>query len=134
MKERLQISMEVGVKVVDDYTLEVNLTAPTPYFLGLTSFYTFFPVHSSVKDDAKWAVNKDKMIVNGPFTLTTWTKGQTIEVTKNDNYWDKDNIKLNKINISLVDSGATELASYKNGELIVRVILMAKFLQTKSRF
>lgn len=108
---------EVGVKVVDDYTLEVNLTAPTPYFLGLTSFYTFFPVHSSVKDDAKWAVNKDKMIVNGPFTLTTWTKGQTIEVTKNDNYWDKDNIKLNKINISLVDSGATELASYKNGEL-----------------
>ncbi|MNZ58966.1 Oligopeptide-binding protein OppA precursor [compost metagenome] len=108
---------QVGVKVVDDYTLEVELVSPTPYFLGLTSFYTYYPVHQSVKDDAKWAVDASKMIVNGPFTLTTWTKGQTIEVTKNENYWGKDNIKLSKISMSLVNSGATELASYKNGEL-----------------
>ncbi|SDE77492.1 oligopeptide transport system substrate-binding protein [Fontibacillus panacisegetis] len=108
---------QVGVKVVDDYTLEVELVSPTPYFLGLTSFYTYYPVHQSVKDDAKWAVDASKMIVNGPFTLTNWTKGQTIEVTKNENYWGKDNIKLSKISMSLVNSGATELASYKNGEL-----------------
>ncbi|MBA9085218.1 oligopeptide transport system substrate-binding protein [Fontibacillus solani] len=108
---------QVGVKVVDDYTLEVELVSPTPYFLGLTSFYTYYPVHQSVKDDAKWAVDASKMVVNGAFTLTNWTKGQTIEVTKNENYWGKDNIKLNKITMSLVNSGATELASYKNGEL-----------------
>lgn len=108
---------QVGVKAVDEYTLEVELVAPTPYFLGLTSFYTFYPVHQSVKDDDKWAVDASKMIVNGAFTLTNWTKGQTIEVTKNENYWDKDSIKLNKISMSLVNSGATELASYRNGEL-----------------
>ncbi|WHX47680.1 peptide ABC transporter substrate-binding protein [Paenibacillus woosongensis] len=108
---------QVGVKATDDYTLEVELDAPTPYFLGLTSFYTFYPVHQSVKDDAKWAVDASKMIVNGPFTLTTWIKGQTIEVTKNENYWDKDDIKLNKITMSLVNSGATEITSYRNNEL-----------------
>lgn len=108
---------QVGVKATDDHTLEVELVAPTPYFLGLTSFYTYYPVHQSVKNDEKWAVDASKMIVNGPFTLTSWIKGQTIEVTKNDSYWGKDNIKLNKINMSLVNSGATELASYKNGEL-----------------
>ncbi len=108
---------QVGVKAVDDYTLEVELTGPTPYFLGLTSFYTFFPVHQSVKNDDKWAVEASKMIVNGAFTLTEWTKGQTIDVTKNENYWDKDSIKLSKITMSLVNSGATELTSYKNGEL-----------------
>ncbi|MEF2964686.1 peptide ABC transporter substrate-binding protein [Paenibacillus sp. M1] len=108
---------QVGVKAVDDYTLEVELTGPTPYFLGLLSFYTYYPVHQSVKDDEAWAVDASKMIVNGAFTLTNWTKGQTIEVTKNENYWDKDNIKLSKISMSLVNSGATELASYKNGEL-----------------
>ncbi|MNO70943.1 Oligopeptide-binding protein OppA precursor [compost metagenome] len=108
---------QVGVKVVDDYTLEVELVSPAPYFLGLTSFYTYYPVHQSVKDDAKWAVDASKMIVNGPFTLTSWIKGQTIEVTKNENYWGKDDIKLSKISMSLVNSGATELASYKNGEL-----------------
>ncbi|MGN8769976.1 peptide ABC transporter substrate-binding protein [Paenibacillus barengoltzii] len=108
---------QVGVKAVDDYTLEVELVAPTPYFLGLTSFYTFYPVHQSVKDDPKWAVDQSKMIVNGAFTLTNWVKGQTIEVTKNENYWDKANIKLNKITMSLVNSSATELASYQNNEL-----------------
>ncbi|MCM3040479.1 peptide ABC transporter substrate-binding protein [Paenibacillus motobuensis] len=108
---------EVGLKATDDYTLEVELVNPTPYFLGLTSFYTLYPVHQSVKDDAKWATDPSKMIVNGPFTLTNWTTGQSLEVTKNDQYWDKDNIKLNKISMSLVESGATELESYRNGEL-----------------
>ncbi|GAA0135903.1 oligopeptide ABC transporter substrate-binding protein OppA [Paenibacillus sp. YSY-4.3] len=108
---------QVGVKAVDEYTLEVELVAPTPYFLGLTSFYTYYPVHQSVKDDAKWAVDASKMIVNGPFTLTSWIKGQTIEVSKNENYWDKDSITLNKITMSLVNSGATELTSYRNNEL-----------------
>ncbi|GAA0412015.1 peptide ABC transporter substrate-binding protein [Paenibacillus motobuensis] len=108
---------EVGVKATDDYTLEVELKDPTPYFLGLTSFYTFYPVHQSVKDDPKWATDPNKMIVNGPFNLTSWITGQTIELTKNEQYSDKDNIKLNKINISLVESGATELESYRNGEL-----------------
>ncbi|MED4955158.1 peptide ABC transporter substrate-binding protein [Paenibacillus macerans] len=108
---------QVGVKAVDDYTLQVDLVAPTPYFVGLTSFYTYYPVHQSVKDDPKWAVDQSKMIVNGAFTLTNWVKGQSIEVTKNENYWDKDNIKLNKITMTLVNSSATELASYQNGEL-----------------
>ncbi|MFD1176040.1 peptide ABC transporter substrate-binding protein [Paenibacillus puldeungensis] len=108
---------QVGVKAKDDYTLEIELATPTPYFLGLTSFYTLYPVHQSVKDDPKWAVDQSKMIVNGPFTLTNWVKGQSIEVSKNENYWDKANIKLSKITMSLVNSSATELTSYKNGEL-----------------
>lgn len=108
---------EVGVKALDEYTLEVNIINPTPYFLGLTSFYTYFPVHESVKDDAKWAVNKDKMITNGPFILTGWEIGQSYELAKNDNFHGKDEVKLNNIQISVVDSAATQLAAYKNGEV-----------------
>lgn len=107
---------QVGVKAVDEKTLEVTLEAPTPYFLGLLSFYTYYPVHKSIEGNPKWATNKDTMIVNGAFTLTEWTTGQTLVVTKNDKYWDKDSIKLSKIDFSLVNSGATELLSYKNGE------------------
>ena len=108
---------QVGVKATDDYTLEVTLENPAPYFLSLTSFYTYYPVHKSVEGNEAWATNKDSMIVNGPYTMTNWTTGQKIEVTKNDNYWDKDNIKMSKIAMSLVNSGASELLSYKNGEL-----------------
>ncbi|QWU14953.1 oligopeptide transport system substrate-binding protein [Paenibacillus sophorae] len=108
---------QVGVKAVDDKTLEVTLAAPTPYFLGLLSFYTYYPVHKSVEGNAKWATNKDTMVVNGPFTLTEWTTGQTLQVTKNENYWDKDSIKLSKIDFSLVNSSATELSAYESGQL-----------------
>ncbi len=108
---------QVGVKAVDAKTLEVTLKSPTPYFLGLLSFYTYYPVHKSVEGNPKWATNKDTMITNGAFTLTEWTTGQAIQVTKNEKYWDAASIKLSKIDFSIVNSGATELLSYKNGEL-----------------
>lgn len=108
---------QVGVEAVDEHTLKVTLENPTPYFLGLTSFYTYYPVHQSVEGNDKWATNKDSMITNGAFTLTEWTTGQKIVVTKNEQYWDKDNIKLSAIDMSLTPSGATELASYRSGEL-----------------
>lgn len=108
---------KVGVVAEDEHTLTVTLENPTPYFLGLTSFYTYYPVHQSVEGNDKWATNKDSMITNGAYTLTQWTTGQKIEVTKNEQYWDKDNIKLSKIDMSLTPSGATELSSYRSGEL-----------------
>ncbi|GGJ19651.1 peptide ABC transporter substrate-binding protein [Paenibacillus hunanensis] len=109
---------QVGVKVVDDKTLEVTLADPAPYWLGLTSFYTYYPVNKkNVEANAQWAAKADTMVTNGPFTLTTWTTGQQLAWTKNDKYWDKDNIKLNTITASLVNSGATEYSSYQSGQL-----------------
>lgn len=107
---------QVGIKAIDEKTLEVTLESSTPYFLGLLSFYTYYPVHKSIEDNDKWATSKDSMIVNGAFTLTEWITGQSLVVTKNDKYWDADDIKLSKIDFTLVNSGATELLSYKNGE------------------
>jgi len=108
---------QVGVKATDEYTLEVTLENPTPYFLGLTAFYTYYPVHSSVKDNAAWATDYKSMITNGAFSLTNWTTGQKLVYTKNDKYWDNTNIKMSKIESSLVESGASELSSYKSGQL-----------------
>lgn len=108
---------QVGVKAVDDYTLQVDLVNPTPYFVNLTSFYTYFPVHQSVKGNDKWATDPKTMITNGPFTLTGLTTGQSMEFTKNPSYWDNANIKLNKIKATIVNSAATEVLSYQNGEL-----------------
>ncbi|MBW4080094.1 peptide ABC transporter substrate-binding protein [Paenibacillus sp. S150] len=108
---------QVGIKVIDEKTLEVTLVNPTPYFLGLLSFYTYYPVHSSVANDPKWATKVDTQITNGPFTLSEWTTGQSLAVVKNPTYYAADEIKATGINFSIVNSGATELLSYKNGEL-----------------
>ncbi|MEW4370605.1 peptide ABC transporter substrate-binding protein [Paenibacillus kandeliae] len=109
---------QVGVKAVDDKTLEVTLQDPAPYWLGLTSFYTYYPVNKkNVEANPQWASKADTMVTNGPFTMTTWTTGQQLVWTKNDKYWDASNIKLNTITSSLVNSGATEYASYQSGQL-----------------
>lgn len=109
---------QVGVKAVDDYTLEVTLANPTAYFLNLMDFYTYYPVHKSVEaNPEKWATEAKTMITNGPFNLTSWITGQSLEYTKSDTYWDKDNIKLTKITSTIVNDASTEVLSYKNGEL-----------------
>ncbi|WP_223070297.1 peptide ABC transporter substrate-binding protein [Paenibacillus caui] len=116
-KKKITDFSKVGVKAVDEYTLEVKLTNPTPYFVNLTSFYTYFPVHKSVKDNPKWATDPSTMITNGPFTLKSLVTGQSMEFDKNPNYWDNADIKLNKIKATVVNSSATEVLSYQNGEL-----------------
>ncbi|MDN4620531.1 peptide ABC transporter substrate-binding protein [Paenibacillus sp. PsM32] len=109
---------DVGVKVVDDKTLEVTLANPTSYWLGLTSFYTYYPVNQkNVEANPQWASKADTMITNGAFNLTTWTTGQELAWTKNAKYWDASSIKLNTITSSLVNSGATEFSSYQSGQL-----------------
>ncbi|MGV7117588.1 ABC transporter substrate-binding protein [Paenibacillus kyungheensis] len=109
---------DVGVKVVDDKTLEVTLTNPTPYWLGLTSFYTYYPVNKkNVEANPQWASKFDTMVTNGAFNLTAWTTSQQLAWTKNAKYWDASSIKLNTITASLVNSGSTELASYQSGQL-----------------
>ncbi|MNP10123.1 Oligopeptide-binding protein OppA precursor [compost metagenome] len=70
-----------------------------------------------MKGNDKWATDYTTMITNGEFVLSNWTTGQKLEFTKNDKYWDKDSIKFTKMEASLVNSGASELSSYKSGQL-----------------
>ncbi|WP_068616329.1 peptide ABC transporter substrate-binding protein [Paenibacillus tuaregi] len=116
-EKKITDANQVGVKAIDDKTLKVTLENETPYFLGLTSFTTYYPVHQSVKNNPKWATDPSTLVSNGPFKLTNWTTGQSLEVDKSDKYWDAKDITLNKITASIVDQAATEVSSYKSGQL-----------------
>jgi oligopeptide transport system substrate-binding protein len=108
---------QVGVKATDEHTLEVTLENPTPYFLGLTAFYTYYPVHKSADTNDKFFTDYKNMIVNGPFTMDQYAKGQKIVVKKNEGYHAASDIKLSAINMSLTNSSASELQAYKSGQL-----------------
>jgi oligopeptide transport system substrate-binding protein len=108
---------QVGVKATDEHTLEVTLENPTPYFLGLTAFYTYYPVHKSADTNDKFFTDYKNMIVNGPFTMDQYAKGQKIVVKKNEGYHAASDIKLSEINMSLTSSSASELQAYKSGQL-----------------
>ncbi len=107
----------VGVKAVDKQTLEVNINAPTPYFLSLLSFQTYYPVHQSVKDNEAFAASASTMITNGPFKLTEWKKNVSMTLTPNDQYYEKAQIKLSKVHFTMVNDSGSELNMYQTGQL-----------------
>jgi oligopeptide transport system substrate-binding protein len=109
---------EVGVKALDDKTLEVKLENPTPFFLELTSFYTYYPVNKKVVEaNPNWAAEASTHVGNGPFKMETWEHKSKLVLVKNDNYWDKDAVKLDRIEFSMVEDENTELSMFDNGEL-----------------
>ena len=77
---------DVGVKALDDKTLQVKLKAPTTYFLNLTAFHCYYPVprHVVEKDPDIWAAN-DKIVSNGPFLLTHWIHSTSCNSSKTTN-------------------------------------------------
>ncbi|WP_241657914.1 peptide ABC transporter substrate-binding protein [Anaerobacillus alkaliphilus] len=108
----------VGVKAVDDKTLEVKLAKPTPYFLDLTSFYTYYPVHKgNAEAHSNWALSGDNYVSNGPFVLAEWKQKESMKLVKNQNYYDKDLIKLDEVDFVIIDDENTAWQMYRTGEL-----------------
>lgn len=109
---------QVGVKATDDYTLEVELKSPTPYFLSLVSFYTYFPLNEKhVKANPKFAAEAETMVTNGPFILKEWKHNDTITLAKNDKYHSAKDIKLQTVVMKIVNDANTQLQMYNTGQI-----------------
>ncbi len=107
----------VAIKAVDANTLEVELEHSTPYFLSLLSFQTYLPVHSSVKDNPKWASEASTIVSNGPFKISEWKQQSSLEMVKNEHYYDKDDIKFTKVQMSMVADSGSELNMYETDQI-----------------
>lgn len=109
---------QVGVKALDDRTLEVVLEKPTAYFLSLTSFHTLYPVpRRIVEANPKWAAEPKTLIGNGPFKITNWVHNSRIELVKNEHYWDNAKVKMPKLDFILTESSSTEIAMFENNQI-----------------
>ena len=113
------------VKALDDYTLEIILENPTPYFLEYISVSSpYFPVRKDIVETYgdNWSRNPETYIVNGPYIMTERKQDEKIVMEVNTNYYDKDYIVAEKINILIMDDSNTALAAMKNGDLQFSVI------------
>ncbi|WP_154136001.1 peptide ABC transporter substrate-binding protein, partial [Bacillus anthracis] len=110
---------ELGVKAVDDLTLEVELEQAVPYFLNLVAFPSYYPLNEKfVKEKGdKYGLESDTTVYNGPFVLTDWKHEQGWQLKKNDQYWDKKTVKLDEINYSVVKEPATNVNLYDSGQI-----------------
>ena len=109
----------VGVKALDDQTLEVKLKAPADYFLGLTSFGVFMPkLESFDKEQGEnFGTSAETTLYNGPFKLDSWEREQGWKMVKNEDYWDADTVKLEEINVKVVKEVSTGVNLYENGDV-----------------
>ncbi len=110
---------QVGVKALDEKTLEVTLESPVSYFLDLTFFATYAPVRKDMIESKgdKWALSPESYIGNGAFKMSEWNEKERITFVKNENYWDADKVKLEKLEYTLIDDQVTYLNSFKSGEI-----------------
>lgn len=97
---------ELGAAALDDYTLKITFEKPCGYFLGLTAFATYLPIredfHSSRGE--RYAADATDLLFNGRFALSKWVHGASLQFDKNHNYWNKDDVKIDKINVPYITS------------------------------
>ena len=119
----------VGVKALDDQTLEVKLNAPAEYFLGLTSFGVFMPKLESFDQEQgeNFGTSAETTLYNGPFKLESWEREQGWKMVKNEDYWDAEAVKLDEINVKVVKEVGTGVNLYENGD-VDRAGLTAEFV------
>lgn len=117
---------DVGVKAIDDRTLRVTLTNPTPYFLQLLDHYSLFPIHKATVEKfgradergTRWSY-EGNLVGNGPYKLEEWKINRHITVTRNPYYWDEANVSINSIVFKPVDNAVTEERMFRAGALHV---------------
>ncbi|MCI5688296.1 MAG: peptide ABC transporter substrate-binding protein [Emergencia sp.] len=110
---------EVGVKALDDKTLEVTATKNMPYFLDLMKMPCFYPVRQDIAEQygKDYASAPDKVVCNGPFVLTAWDHESKLVFEKNPNYWNAENINVDGIEAYIITEQETVMNMFDNGEL-----------------
>jgi oligopeptide transport system substrate-binding protein len=109
---------QVGVEVIDEHTLRYRLENPTPYFLNLLGFYPLFPVQRACVEkygSPQWT-DPDKIVCNGPFVPEFRRIRDRTRLRKNPEYWNRNEIRLNTVDVLAVESVNTALNLYLTGK------------------
>ncbi|MEM8633653.1 MAG: peptide ABC transporter substrate-binding protein [Pseudomonadota bacterium] len=115
---------KVGLRAIDDLTLEVQLKGPTPHFLSMLKHYSFYPVNPRVVEEFGGMTNRqsgwstvENFVGNGPFKLKEWNTNDFLEVERNPDYWDAETVQLNGIRFFPIENLNTEFTAFQGGRL-----------------
>lgn len=106
LKTSLQVRKpeELGVKAIDDKTLEIKLIKDVPWMQSLFAFGSFMPQNEKFveKQGKKFGTTADATLSNGPFIMKEWKTEDNWKLVPNKEYWDKDKVKLKEVNYKVV--------------------------------
>jgi len=122
---------EVGVKALDDKTLEFTLNSPTAYFLDLTYYKTLYPQRKDLNEKFgnKYGANGESYYGNGPFKLVSWVPNSEVSLVKNENYWDAKSVKLDKLNIKIVQDTNAQMNMLFNGQVDIAGVSKKEWIE-----
>ena len=114
----------MGVKAVDDKTLEVTTTTRVSFFDELMSFPCFYPINEKFceKQGDKYGKSADSVLANGAFTMTNWEPGSVAEFEKNDKFYAAKDVKIDKLVMKLVQEPKVAAQSFEAGETDFAII------------
>jgi oligopeptide transport system substrate-binding protein len=110
---------QLGIEVIDDYTLKITLESPTPYFPSLLYFTSLYPVRQDIveKFGTDW-IRPENIIGNGPFVLKEWTLQKQMIMLPNSHYWDVKNVKPKKLIFYPIENLQTAYNMYKANQIM----------------
>ena len=110
---------DVGVEALDDHTVQYTLGAPNSEFIYYLAYRSGFPARQDVIEAATgtYGTNIDEMVFSGPFKVTSWTKGNSLKLEKNEYYWDADNVILETVNFQYVPEPSTQATLFGAAQL-----------------
>lgn len=108
----------LGVKALDDLTLEIQLSQPLPYLPNLLAHTAMVPVSKkALEANPKDWTSVGKFVGNGAYQLKDWRVNERIVLERNPNYWDNDNTIINEVTFLPISSETTEAQRYRSGEI-----------------
>ena len=111
---------DIGVTATDDYTLVYTLDEPCSFFTSIVSYTSYMPVSQACLDEYgdSFALDNESLWYNGAYILSTYEPQEKRVLTKNDSYWDKDNVFIDEVVATYnADASSVEANMYKNGEI-----------------
>ena len=120
----------IGLSAPDDLTLVVELERPVPFFDKMVTFPTYMPVREDFykQTEGRFGADAWELLYSGPFMITQWVHGASLLLEKNPHYWDRERVRLDKINIAYITSDATATLNFFKDDKIAYTTLLAENL------
>ncbi|WP_291571960.1 peptide ABC transporter substrate-binding protein [Clostridium sp. UBA4548] len=122
---------DLGVKAIDEKTIEFTLASPCAYFLDLTYFKVMEPQRKDIieKHGDKYGSEVDTMVFSGPFIISEWVHNNKVELVKNKDYWDAENVKLEKATMKIIKEETARMNELYNGSLDAAAVTKQEWVE-----
>ncbi len=112
----------MGIEALDDRTLQVTLTTPQPWFVQQVAHHSFLAVHRpTIELHGESWTEAENIVTNGPFKLDAWEHNASIDIVKNEEWRNADDVKLTRVNGRMITDGVTAVQAYEAGEVDVLI-------------